>query len=320
MEKLISLVPYSDLLKEFVSFYLTEYGKIKLTDISNKVHTSKKVQKFVIKASNLKIQLGTDDFVGAILSSMHFSIAKAETIAAASIVLLCKWEQDVGKPNGIADDIYLNKMFFNILDKCNRFKTHISGSSNFFENFFLRLEEVLNNSLQIGTTVDESSHEIFISFDSKMIEAIKMNIKTEFRITDNLDVVNLAPDEWKFTGWENEKGAILTNNQSNQNIIINFPYMLDAILKIKDLATAQVENLYIKIDSAAVRRIQNFDQYDAVKEGINIYKNEIKDIYAEDYAADAEVEIFKMNWRNKYGTRSLTKNYWVWVYGFNLYT
>jgi hypothetical protein len=62
-------------------------------------------------------------------------LAKAETISIASVLLLDAWITQVGMPNGIVPEHYCEKVFLNILKKCDRFKTHISGTPNYFERF-----------------------------------------------------------------------------------------------------------------------------------------------------------------------------------------
>lgn len=214
MEKFIEVVKYSDLLKEFVSFYLKQYGEVKLKDISQKVHTSNKVQKFISEAKRLKIQLGTDDFLATIHSSTHFTFSKAETIAAASIILLCKWEQEVGKPNNLAEDLYLNKIFFRILNKCDGFKTHISNNRNFFERFYDHLENVLGKEIlkqQKAFNKNNPKHWIEVGIESIKFYDPTFN-PSNFSWSDKyfaIFIINCAiiymtkfPDEIHQIGWD----------------------------------------------------------------------------------------------------------------------
>jgi hypothetical protein len=145
MEKNFADTKHSDLLKEFISFFIKEYGEIKVKEISKKVHSSKKVQKFLIEVRQLNTQLGTDDFLGTIHSLIQFTFAKPETISLATIILLSKWENEVGTPLGIADNKYLNLMFVRILDKCDKFKINLSDKPNFFKNFYDNFENTQKN-------------------------------------------------------------------------------------------------------------------------------------------------------------------------------
>jgi hypothetical protein len=139
MKTNLMFIKHNVLLREFVSFFLNEYGEKKVRDISKKVHTSNRVQKLFKQAREINAPLGTDDYLGTIHSILAFTFAKPETISFASVILLSKWENEVGSPLGIADEEYLNKMFFRILEKCNSFKTNLSGQPNFFNRFFTYL-------------------------------------------------------------------------------------------------------------------------------------------------------------------------------------
>ena len=139
MKTNLMFIKHNVLLREFVSFFLNEYGEKRVRDISKKVHTSNRVQKLFKQAREINAPLGTDDYLGTIHSILAFTFAKPETISFASVILLSKWENEVGSPLGIADEEYLNKMFFRILEKCNSFKTNLSGQPNFFNRFFTYL-------------------------------------------------------------------------------------------------------------------------------------------------------------------------------------
>lgn len=135
MQEIINNAAFSEVLQVFVDFYQRQFGEIKAQDISVKVFTSKKVNKFLAEANSRKIKPGTTDYLTVIHSSSNFTFAKAETISLASVMLLHKWNVDVGIPNNISSDYYLNSVFFSLLKKCDAFKTHISGEDNFFVRF-----------------------------------------------------------------------------------------------------------------------------------------------------------------------------------------
>lgn len=139
---------HSELLKEFLKFYLKEHGEIKVKEISSKVHSSEKTRNFILKAKKLGVQLGTNDYLGTIHSIMYFTFSKAETISLASIILLSKWENEVGTPAGIADNYYLNKMFFRIIENCKGYKVNLSGNLTFFDKFYEQLESIKNKYVE----------------------------------------------------------------------------------------------------------------------------------------------------------------------------
>ncbi len=143
MEKFDRLT-FSTVFQEFISFYLKEYGEKKAKEIADKVNGSNKCNKLLIEANRLQIRLGSDDLMTSVLSNIGFSFAKAETVCFATVLLFFRWQQEIGVPLGIADEDYLNTIFFRILDKSNKFKTHINSNQNFFEKFYSLLEKKLD--------------------------------------------------------------------------------------------------------------------------------------------------------------------------------
>ena len=133
---IISQVAFEEVLETFVTFFQKEYGELLSKDIGIKVYTSKKANKFLQETANRRVRPGTPDYLAIIHSSTHFTFAKAENIAFAVVMLLNKWRIDVGKPLGMADDYYLNTVFFSLLGKCDKFKSHGSGVPNFFQCYY----------------------------------------------------------------------------------------------------------------------------------------------------------------------------------------
>lgn len=135
MQEIINNATFSDVLQIFVDFFQKQYGELKAKEISIKVYTSKKVNKFLSETNYRKIKPGTTDYLTVIHSSTNFTFSNAETISFAAVMLLHKWNIDVGIPNNLSTDYYLNTVFFSLLKKCDNFKTHISGHDNFFSRF-----------------------------------------------------------------------------------------------------------------------------------------------------------------------------------------
>lgn len=135
-------VPFSFMLDVFVSFYQKEYGELSTNEIAVKLYTSKKANKFLIETAQRKLRPGTNDYLAVVHSSSHFMFAKAEKICFASVMLLHKWNIEVGKPLGIADNEYLTAVFSSLITKASKYKAHISSTPNFFDRFKLYLESI----------------------------------------------------------------------------------------------------------------------------------------------------------------------------------
>lgn len=149
-EFIINTVPFARLLGSFLSFFGVEYGQKLVEELGTKVYTSKKANKFLLETRQRRIKPGTDDYLRVIHSSSHFTFSKAENICFASIMLLHKWNIEVGVPAGISSDHYLNTVFFSMIDKCNRYKRR-SADLHFLERFMEVLENLVAN---------EPAHEI----------------------------------------------------------------------------------------------------------------------------------------------------------------
>jgi len=258
-ETLISGVEYELLLKEFILFANRELGKIKVDEILKNFSSSEKIAKFLFKVQRLNIRLGTDDFLGCIHSSRSFVFSKAETISVAAIALLMKWDQKVGKPNGLSDDIYLNKIFFRILDKCDGFKTHLGSGPNFFERFN---DHLLNMETRNEFKSDIPVFKTEITFDSILCSAILSGKKREFRVRDNLEYINRSPNVWKLDSYDNENGAVFSSDFLDGSILVNYPYKPGSIINVYDLSNTSRIHSQIKILGCHLQRFRDVDPED----------------------------------------------------------
>lgn len=307
---------HEQLIKEFISFSTTELGAIKMNEIIKKVNSSGKVLRFLIEARRINVKPGSEDFLACIHASSSFTFSKAETISVAAIALLMKWNHEIGKPNELSDDIYLNKRFFSILDKCDRFKTHINSAPNFFERFNNYLERILTISI-LKNNAPKIKTEIY--FDSTLCSAIQSGQKTEFRTNDNLEEINFNPDEWRLEGCDKEKGAKFFNSFLKESIFVKQPYRFHSNIKVYDDANSSNIHSNITITSFCIQRIQDVDQSDAIREGYGLFKEKLEKMFSEDPSLDGELCLFREDWIKKHGVQSLAKNEWLWVFEFKKY-
>lgn len=312
-ETLILGIEHELLLKEFIVFATKELGTIKMNDIIRKVNTSGKVSRFIIEARRINDKLGSEDFLACIHASSSFTFSKAETISIAAIALLMKWNHEIGKPNFISDDIYLNKRFFSILDKCDRYKTHINSATNFFERFNDHLVRIVTlNVINSYSQVIKTE----ITFDSVLCRAIKSGVKTEFRITDNLEGINLEPSGWKLKGYESDKGVKLLNIKLGEVVLIEFPFKLGSIVDVFDISDSNHYYIQIKVKSCYIQRTKDVKQCDALKEGYSTYTQKVNELLKNDPSVNAEYCLFEEFWKKIHGSGSFERNEWLWVFEF----
>lgn len=143
---IIETAPFLLSFRELVNFFEKQYGELKLKDIFEKVETSKKVNKFLRETFERRVRPGTNDYLAVIHSSTSFTFAKAETVFMASSILLYKWNDAICQTLHTSGDYYLNNVFFSLLQKCDGYKTHISTTFNFFNDYFSYLSDYIDNS------------------------------------------------------------------------------------------------------------------------------------------------------------------------------
>ena len=313
-ETLILGIEHEELLKEFLLYASGNLGSIKINEIIKKVNTSGVVSKFMYEAERVNFRLGTDDFLACIHSSRSFIFSKAETISIATIILLKKWNYQIGEPSGLSNDIYLNKIFFSILDKCDGFKVHLKSNPNFFNKFneYLIKTITLKN---INHYIPETKTDI--SFDSILCNAIKTKEKTEFRVNLNLFEINILPNEWKLDTYNIEKGAFFSSNILEEPVLVHFPYKLGSIINVYNSTYPSIVDSKIKIISYYIQRLNEVNQTDSEREGFGAYKVKIDELLKKDSSLDAEYCLFIENWINQYGG-SLSRNEWLWVFEFEI--
>ena len=71
--------------------YIKEYGRRHFGQIVNKVEKSNSVRRYLIKIQEINMPPLCDDLIATIMNMPYFMIAKKETVAVASILLLQKW-------------------------------------------------------------------------------------------------------------------------------------------------------------------------------------------------------------------------------------
>jgi hypothetical protein len=315
-EVIIYGIEHKLILQEFISFATNEFGSITMNKIIKNVNTSGKVAKFLFEASRIRVRFVPDHFLGCIHSSTNFVFSNAETISIAAIALLMKWDHNIGEPSFLSDDIYLNMMFFSILEECDKYKTHINSAPNFFERFNNHIERVVK--LRV---IKNSNQEVKtdISFDSVLCDAIRSEVKTEFRVNENLEGINFEPDEWILKKYDVKQGALLFSNFLGESILVKYPYELRSIIKVFDVTNSLRIHSEIMITSFRLQRMREVDQTDAMREGYSAYSERIEELFLKDPSLDAELCLFQEDWVEKYGNSAFARNEWIWVFQFEIY-
>lgn len=154
-------VPFDDILKELSMFYIQEYGAVKFKEITNKVHTSSTIQKFLVETNSKEILPLRDDIMSVIHSVFYFTFAKAEIISMGSAILLSKWHQQVAIPKRLNNNLHLNQTLFDILKKCDGFKFKLSNSETFFSKFEKKIEDKIEDEILENNQYEFTNDNVF---------------------------------------------------------------------------------------------------------------------------------------------------------------
>lgn len=134
-------IPFDRLIEFYLDFFMKNYGQKKGEEIAKKLESSGKLSRFILKTSGVNYQPTAYNYLEILHSSTSFMFLKAESMSMSAVLFMLKWFGHVGLPNKIADEVYLKKTFFEILYRCSKFKTHLSGGPNFFDQFYSTLSE-----------------------------------------------------------------------------------------------------------------------------------------------------------------------------------
>jgi len=106
---------FKNLVESFTEDYIREYGERHFRKINKKVENSGSVKKYLIKLQEINFAPYYKELIITIMNMPFFMVAKRETVAMASILLLLKWDDMLNKNNRLADDNDLEIIFRNIL-------------------------------------------------------------------------------------------------------------------------------------------------------------------------------------------------------------
>jgi hypothetical protein len=147
-----------------------------------------------------------------------------------------------------------------------------------------------------------------------MQKALNDGLKTEFRVNFNLDLINVAPDEWELEN-TNKDGASFYCKMLDERVFVPAPYKVRAIVKVVPCNDALPIQVFI--ESMGLQRLREVNPDEACKEGFGVYKTEISKILEESPYADAELRLFLDNWKRNNSDGKRMKNQWLWVFGIS---
>lgn len=302
-------LPFVFVISEFFNHCDIELGKLKTNEIIKKIKSSKKVKNFIIESLEFNQRLSPLDFINCINSSSSFLFSNQYELAYANSILIHMWNEEVGSIYDLSDDIYLNKTLFSILDIYK--KKFKNQKTDFFENYSKKL---FNIFIQFHS---ENLVKNSITLDLMMCEAIEKKIKTQFLSNDNLNAINIEPNEWEFIGYNSTVGVKLHNSYSNEFINITFPYELGSVIDVFGVGNS-IARFKIKITSALFTRTQNLNENDAENLGYSIFEEEIEKIYEQDPSENALLLLMRDDCLKKFGYRCLVENNWILIFYFDL--
>lgn len=111
---------YQNLIEEFTSDFIREYGERKLRKIIDKVESSRSVRKALNKLNELNTYPGSEDVVATVMNMPYFMFGKRELVAMGSIAFLELWNNKLNNDNRFLDDLELALLFRRVLNQCGQ--------------------------------------------------------------------------------------------------------------------------------------------------------------------------------------------------------
>ncbi len=315
-ELIASFVDFEILAEVFHEFSLSELGSIKIRDLKKKLLGSNILQKFISETRKIQSIPGSDDFLGAIHSSISFMFSNAETVSTASVFLLIKWCKEVYNPYLNSDLVENNRKivhrFFSIIEKGARYKINFSSQTSFSNRLF---EVIKRDTLP---SILHPKFELNNDFEIRpeLFSAMKNDLKTEFRCTINLDLVNRSPNEWDFCKANSNSHVNFTHSPTALSLEIISPFKLGQKICLKDI---EGNTCNVIITSFFLQRIKEVNNRDAINEGYSFFSEQIEEIFINTPYMDAELCLFIDDWNIQYPL-SYYKNEWVFAFEFKKYT
>lgn len=290
---IILLLENDELVDQYLEFVSQELGRIKIESIVEKIKKSSTVQKFLVECSRMGIRPGTKDFINCINQMRGFFFSGQETISIASVMLLGYWNIIIGAPLQLSDNNYLNRMFFSILDQCNNGKLHLNHRENLFERFFNHINQISKEEFD-RLMETKTLHEVF--FDDVFFKAAENEKKIQFRAIDNLELINIFPNEVQYSHYNNDKKrAVFYSQKLNQNFEITPPYILNSTIDIINSFTD--EKIKAKVTSCSLQRLADISYTDACNEGYNEFETDpeadIEDLLIDDLCKKYHTNLFE---------------------------
>lgn len=316
-DQLSRSIDHEKLMEIIFSYSSTELGRVKMEEIAKNVHSSGKVKRFLQKAGELNQVPGTGDFVGTIISSINFTFSKAEVLFVASIILLKKWDFEVGMPLGLADDQILNSRLFSILESCQAKKIKVNSQECFFTRLIQKIE-MIPFLKKIELEQDHFTRDFTVYFDEVQCFALEIGTKRVFRMADKkLVVLNQFANQMVLESFSVSDGAVFRVSENLGSIKIRTPFFKNQILEVFNSDYNSDTGIRIRVLSVTLRRLKEIENDEAIDEGFDLYEGEIMRIKENDPSLEAEKILFQFLWRKKYRTSHL-QNDWLWECRFEI--
>ena len=97
-------------IESFPANYAREYGDRKLRKVASKVESSLGVEKYLSKLNNSNSIPHFNNIITTVMNMPYFMVAKKETVAVASIILLKMWNEKENSKSNLLTDYGLEEM------------------------------------------------------------------------------------------------------------------------------------------------------------------------------------------------------------------
>ena len=111
---------YHDTLHSFMNDFKRQFGERAYYSISETIANSNKVSVLINLSKEKHIAPTSGDIVPCVMSMLTFMFANNMKVAAASVLVLERWNQECNQEEGLLSDYDLFDLFRSILRECGQ--------------------------------------------------------------------------------------------------------------------------------------------------------------------------------------------------------
>lgn len=114
---IIQTLDYENILDYYISGYIREFGERKFKTVFDKIMTSNKISGLISTARYRRVAPGSKDYLYCINEIPYFIFCKGQTQAAAALIALHRWNEEVNSSQYLLNAEGLRIRAVNIIEE-----------------------------------------------------------------------------------------------------------------------------------------------------------------------------------------------------------